>query len=201
MRQFWRLISYLFHPLFAPLAGVVAYFIVSPEYHPFEVQRAIVLSTLILTIVIPVIFLLLFKNVGWIQSIHLGDVSDRKIPLYIGVLLIFIMARNVVFPTLTMELYYYFVGILCTLIASLILVYFKFKASIHIMGVSGFTLFVLGLSIHYEVNITLALALLALSVGLVASSRLYLRAHNSKELWIGFFMGTVPQLVVFKYWL
>jgi len=71
----------------------------------------------------------------------------------------------------------------------------------HLMGVSGFTVFILGLSIHYEVNITLALAALIFSTGLVASSRLYLKAHNSSELWIGFFVGAIPQFITFNYWL
>lgn len=201
MRQFWNFVSYLFHPLFSPLAGVVAYYLVSPEYAPDEVKKAVVLSTIILTIVIPVIFFFLFKNVGWIHSVDLHNVSERRLPLYIFIILIFFMARNVVLPTRSLELYYYFIGILGTLIAALVLVYFKFKASMHLMGVSGFTVFILGLSIHYEVNITLALAALIFSTGLVASSRLYLKAHNSSELWIGFFVGAVPQFITFNYWL
>lgn len=201
MMPFWRFISYLFHPLFAPLAGVVAYYLVSPEYAPPEMQRAVVLSTLILTIGIPVIFFFLFRHIGWIHSVYLHETSERKLPLYIFILLIFIMARNIIFPTLAFSLYYYFIGVLGTLIAALVLVYFKMKASMHMMGISGLTVFILGLSVHYEINITLALAGLVMSMGLVASARLYMGAHNSSELWTGFFVGIVPQFITFNYWL
>ena len=138
---------------------------------------------------------------GWIQSASLGQVSERKIPLYVFILLIFIMAQHVIYPVFAVELYYYFISILGTLVAALILVYFKLKASMHIMGIAGFTLFIFGLSIHYEVNLTLALSVLVLCTGLVASSRLYLKAHSSEELWVGFFAGTIPQLIAFNYWL
>ena len=201
MEHLWKFVSYLFHPLFSPLAGVVAYYLVSPEYTPSEVRGAVVLSTIIMTIAVPVILFFLFRNIGWIRSVYLDTVSERKIPLYIFILLIFIIARNVILPALAPALYHYFVGILGTLIASLVLVYLRFKASMHIMGISGFTVFILGLSVHYEVNITLAMAVLVLSVGLVASSRLYLKAHTASELWVGFFVGTVPQLITFNFWL
>ena len=201
MDRVWKLISYLFHPLFAPLAGVVAYYLISPKYNPFDIQKAVVLSTIILTIIIPVIFFFLFKNLGWIQSVYLEKVSERKVPLYVFIVLIFIMAQRVVYPTLSTELYYYFISILGTLFLALALAYFKFKASMHIMGISGLTLFIFGLSMHYEVNITLALSALVLCTGLVASSRLYLKAHSGKELWVGFFAGIIPQLIGFNYWL
>ncbi|MCB0374567.1 MAG: hypothetical protein KDD04_01460 [Sinomicrobium sp.] len=201
MERFWKLIEYLFHPLFVPLAGVVAYYLISPEYNPSGIQNAVVLSTIIITIAVPVIFFFLFKHVGWVHSIALERVSERKIPLYVFIVLIFIVARRVIYPTLTLELYYYFISFLGALTIILALTYFKFKASIHLMGISGFTVFILGLSMHYEINITLALSVMALCMGLVASSRLYLEAHTAKELWVGFLAGVIPQLVAFNYWL
>lgn len=201
MERFWRFISAVFHPLFAPLAGTVAYFMVSLKYNPFEVQKAVVLSTTILTLIIPLLFYLLFRSMGWMKAGALRDVSERKIPVYIFILLIFILEYRVIQPALIVELYYYFAGILGTLFIALILVYLKFKASIHLMGISGFTLFIFGLSIHYELNITFALSVLVLCIGLVGSSRLYLKAHTGKELIAGFFTGALPQLIAFLWWL
>ena len=99
------------------------------------------------------------------------------------------------------ELYYFFVGILISTLDCLILALFKFKASIHLIAVSGVLMFFIALSIHFSININGTLALMAIIVGAVATSRLHLKAHNYKELIIGFFLGVIPQLVLVNYWL
>lgn len=201
MNRFFNFISYLFHPLFSPLAGAIIYYIISPKFHPVEELKSVLIRISILTLFIPIIFFYLLKNIGWINSMYLKNVSERKIPLYIYIFLTFMVIYGVISPMFTLELYYYFVAILGSLVACLVLVLFKFKASMHMMGISGITLFLIGLSFHYEVNITFALSLAVLSIGLVASSRLYLKAHNTTELVLGFILGSFPQFLAFNYWL
>ena len=64
------------------------------------------------------------------------------------------------------------------------------------MGISGLVMFLVVLSITYQVNITFALSILIFMIGLVATSRLFLKAHTFSELILGFFIGWIPQLVV-----
>ena len=45
-------------------------------------------------------------------------------------------------------------------------------------GISGIFMFFVALSIHYNININGTLALLSIIIGLIATSRLYLNAHN-----------------------
>ena len=99
------------------------------------------------------------------------------------------------------ELYFFFVGLLTASIAILVLLFIKFKTSIHLLGMGSLLLFFIGLSIHFEINITLAIGLLTLLSGLVATSRLYLKAHTVPELLIGFIIGACSQLFLFKFWL
>jgi len=56
-------------------------------------------------------------------------------------------------------------------------------------------MFLIGLSLHFEVNITLAISIFTLLTGIVATSRLYLKAHSKIELLIGFLVGFCSQLV------
>jgi hypothetical protein len=37
--------------------------------------------------------------------------------------------------------------------------------------------------------------------GVVASSRLEMKAHTVKELVIGFVLGIIPQVLLFRFWL
>ena len=99
------------------------------------------------------------------------------------------------------ELYYFFVGLLIGTSATLLLLFVKFKTSIHLLGMGNLLMFLVGLSIHFEVNITLAIGFVTLLTGLVITSRLYLKAHTLFELIIGFFLGFMSQLFVLKYWL
>lgn len=201
MKKFFHFVAYLYHPLFFPLAGTAAYYIISPRFHPVELWRSVIISVTILTLLIPLAFSFLLKSIGWISSMELKDVDERKIPLYIFIFLVGIILYRVIPFTFSIELYYFFVGILGSSIACLFLVFFGIKASIHMMGISGLTFFILGLSFHYQINITIALTFLVLSMGLVATARLFTEAHNFKEIIIGLFLGIMPQLVTFNYWL
>ncbi len=69
------------------------------------------------------------------------------------------------------------------------------------IGISALTIFIIGLSIHNEVNAINIIAFFVLINGLVASSRLVMDAHNIKELGIGFLCGTLPQLALLYFWL
>jgi membrane-associated phospholipid phosphatase len=99
------------------------------------------------------------------------------------------------------ELYYYFVGLIAATFATLVLLLFKIKSSMHLLGMGSLFMFLINLSIHFEINITLALSLFILAIGLVATSRLYLKAHSKAEIFIGLCIGLISQLLTVKYWL
>ena len=69
------------------------------------------------------------------------------------------------------------------------------------IGISALTVFIIGLSIHNEVNAINIIAFFVLLNGLVASSRLVMEAHNIREIGIGILCGTLPQLTLFYFWL
>lgn len=99
------------------------------------------------------------------------------------------------------ELHYFFMaGIISTVVAFLLL-FLKIKSSIHMIGFSALTVFVIGLSYHNEINIINTIVFLMVMNGFIASSRLEMKAHTIKELFFGFFIGALPQLGLFYYWL
>ncbi|WP_231850253.1 hypothetical protein [Winogradskyella sp. PG-2] len=108
---------------------------------------------------------------------------------------------RVLTPNEIIELYYFFVGILCSTLACFILAILKVKASIHMIAASGFFMFAVTLSIHYQININGTIALMMMILGAIATSRLHLKAHTNQELIIGMFTGMFPQLLLLNYWL
>ncbi|WP_224485033.1 hypothetical protein [Robertkochia aurantiaca] len=201
MRIFSQIISLLFNPLFIPLAGGVAYYLITPKYNPPENRHTVLLALLIVTVIIPLLFYFLLKNLRWITSAGLPSVGERKIPLFIYIILNYIAIMKIIPGSYSPELYYFFVGVIGALVTCLILIYLNFKASMHMMGITGLATFVLGLAVHYEINITLGIAVLVASVGAVATARLYLRSHNTSEVVTGMLIGLMTQLFTFGYWL
>lgn len=201
MRLFLKAISYLFHPLFVPFAGTITYFMVTPKYSPLELQSGNILPIFILTIIIPIISFLILKNLGIVKSVFVPDIKERKYPLYISIALLFMVLLKVIPNNYTAELYYFFLGLIAGSGAALILLFLQFKSSMHMMGIGSLLVFLIALSIHFEINITIAISCLTLITGLVASSRLYLKAHNKAEVLIGFFIGSISQLLTLKFWL
>jgi len=201
MRNFLVAIAYGCHPLFIPIAGTLAYFLVTPKYSSLEQQSGNILPIFILTVIIPIIFFLILKNMKLITSVFAPTIAERKYPLLISIILYLMILYKVIPQNYIGELYYFFVGLLIGTSATLLLLFVKFKTSIHLLGMGSLLMFLVGLSIHFEVNITLAIGLVTFLSGLVITSRLYLKAHSLIELVIGFFLGFLSQLFVLKYWL
>ena len=201
MRAFLKAVSYIFHPLFVPIAGTLAYFIITPKYSPLEMQSGNILPIFILTVIIPIICYFVLKNLGFVTSMDLPTLKERKYPIYIHIGLLFMVLYKVIPNNYTVELYYYFVGLFAAALFSLFLLFFKVKSSMHLMGLGSLLMFLISLSIHFEKNITLALSALTFITGLVATSRLYLKAHDRNELFIGLCIGLITQLLTLKFWL
>lgn len=201
MKVFSQFISYLLHPLFIPIGGTVAYFLITPKYSPLAIQSANILPIFILTVIIPIVTFLILKNIGLVHSIFLETVTERKYPLYVHVSILLLILYKVIPNNYVSELYFYFTGLLGAAMACLILLFFKFKVSLHMVGVSGLLMFLINLSIHFEINLIIAISTLILLTGSVATARLYLQAHSRIELTIGLFIGLLSQLLTVQYWL
>lgn len=201
MDKLLKSISYIFHPLIMPLLGVIFYFSKSPRYIPMEVIQAKLISLFILTFMLPVLLYFLLKTLGKVKTINLQTTKERIYPLILNCIVMLLVLQRIITPSQGLELYFFFVGILLSNMACFLLVIMKFKASIHMIAVSGVFMFFIALSIHFSININGTLALMAIIIGAVATSRLHLKAHTNKELIMGVFVGAIPQLILVNYWL
>lgn len=127
-------------------------------------------------------------------------VSERRLPYLIAVALNLYITIYIFKENTELELHYFFSGISFTCISLLILAYLNYKASLHSAAISGLSMFIIALSLHLQLNIILLIGFLILANGLVATSRLHLKAHNTLELLIGFIIGLAPQFMMMIYW-
>lgn len=201
MRTFQEIISYIFHPLFTPLIGTLSYFVLTPKYSPITLLSGNILPIFILTIIIPIISYFILRNIGIVNTVFMPTLQERKYPLYINIALLLMVVYKVIPYNYTSEVYYFFIGLIGAYFSSLLLLFFNFKSSMHLICMGSLLMYLISLSIHFEINITFALCLFTLATGLVASSRVYLKAHSKAEIIIGFLVGITSQLLTIKFWL
>lgn len=200
MKILLKLASYLFHPLWMPFLGSLFYFLFIPRYFPEEIVKAKLMAITIITVFIPIVFYFLLKNLGKVSNVFLDKVNERKWPLFFFILLNFMVLNQILDIYNYPGLYYYFVGILISSIISYILTWLQVKASLHMVGLSGLLMFLVGFCIYFHLYFIYTISFLIIATGLTASSRLYHKAHNYGEIILGFLVGVIPQIIVFNLW-
>ena len=193
--------SYLFHPIFIPIVGTLFYILYSANYYSKEQYLLLLLQVIIITFFLPMSFFYLLRTFGKVDTVMLSDISQRKTPLLMQIVLTFILISKSVTLERFPELFFFFLGAIVSTVVAFVLLFAKIKASIHMIAISALCFFVIGLSVHYETNSTFTIASLFLLTGIIASSRLVMKAHSLKELVIGYFAGMLPQLFLLYFWL
>ena len=161
----------------------------------------IVLQVVIVTIAIPLLVFLLLRVMGNVDTIMMAKISERKIPLVVHCFLLILLVKKSITIDLYPELHFFFLGGLFSIMLAMILLFGYFKASLHMIGISSLTVFITGMSIHFQINSIFTIATLLFLNGIIASSRLEMRAHTAGELAMGFFLGAIPQLLLLVLWL
>jgi hypothetical protein len=181
--------------------GTICYFLISTFYYTNQQKYIVLLQIGVVTILIPIAFFYFLRSFNKADDVMIPDLSERKIPLIFQGMILYLLLSNTIKESILPELYFYLLGGLISTFILLILVFLKIKASIHLVGISALTVFVGALSLHFEVNVIYGFAVLVLLNGLVATSRLELKAHTYNEILFGFFTGLLPQLALTYLWL
>jgi len=193
--------SYLFHPIFIPVYSALFYFFCNESYFTNPEKYFAIFQIVIITIILPILFFFVLRTTGQVNSIMISEISQRKIPLVIQCFLTILLVRKSITIDHFPEFHFFFLGGLLSTVFALVFLFFKTKASLHIVAISALTIFVIGLSIHNQSRNINLIAFLVFMNGVVASSRLEMKAHTPKELVIGFLLGVIPQLFLLHFWL
>jgi len=195
--------SYIYHPIFISIYGTLFYFLVSPSYDFIPLNRVylILIQVAILTLLLPLSLYFLFVSLGTISSFTEATIKERRIPITIQAFLLFFLLKFSVSLEELPELYYFFLGGFLSSVMALICVLMKFKASLHMIGISSLATFIFGLATLFELPLVNSVALSIVCVGLVASSRLYMKSHTNIELLVGLLIGLFSQVSLWYFWL
>ena len=203
MKKILISISYIFHPIFIPIFACLFYFFVNENYVSYSKYEVylLLLQVVILTFMIPISFYYLLRSLDKIDSIMVSKLSQRKLPLIFQAVLLFVLINKGATENRIPELYYYFLAGLISTILAILFLFAKIKTSLHMLGIGSLLFFVVGISIHTQTNFLISIGILTFLTGIVASSRLEMKAHDFKELSLGLLIGIIPQIVLWYFWL
>lgn len=189
-----RLLSYVLHPILVPILGTLFYFIYLPRHTNKDLEITVIASVLIGTYILPLVFLSVLKKTKVIENYNLEEVEDRKYPLLFCIAICYLLSTLIKKGESTMHLSLFFYGITLALFICYLSIFKKVKISLHLIGIGGLIGFISIFSFHYQINQLFTIMLLFIVSGIIASSRLILKAHTKREVMAGFFIGILAQL-------
>lgn len=197
-----KLISLLFHPLFAPIYSL-AMITSLPLYINFKYGDDYFLYIYFLffvnLVLAPLFVSLYLKKVKMINSLEMRAVKERVIP-YAAYLIFYaftyFLLHKLNFPEVYLLLY-----LMAGTAVALLLVFtlIKWKVSAHLTAMGGICGMLVVLSTYFAVDLSTWLMTAVLASGLVGAARLQMKAHTSMDLLFGFSLGLGSQLSIYLF--
>ena len=188
---FYKLISTILHPIVIPTIGVMLYFLLIPN-SLLQNQKLTILSLVFgVSYIIPLLILIFLKKTKIIKSYQPKSIRERKMPIALMTIVFYLFGNSLNNIANLRDLGLLFYATSLSLFLSYILFYFKIKASIHLLSLGISVGFFMVLSIVYTQSFVIVIVIIILLAGLLASARLHLKEHTPKEIYVGFFIGTV----------
>jgi len=201
MKKAAKIISTIFHPLIMPIIGLLIVFNTDSYINyavPQELKQAVIILVGASTFLIPLLISLLLLNRKLINSLEMETQKERVIPYSITIafyLSTLYMLKQAPIPVIILN---FLVGATLSIIVAFI-INIRWKISAHMIGIGGLIGALLCLSILLEIYITPFFILSLLVAGLIGSARLILKAHTPSQVYVGFAVGVLSQIVVFYF--
>ncbi|QTY26205.1 hypothetical protein [Flavobacterium sp. CS20] len=200
MKTFLDLGSYIFHPLWLSTYAMCFYFYHVNFMFTYENMIAKILSVILLTVFIPIFFLILLKPLRIIDSFHLKKIKQRRLPLLFYTTMSAIIINYIFDPVHYKVPFYFFSAVFFSGLVCVILSFLNYKISLHTTAISSFSYFIISFSLYYQIDKLWIISLSVFAVGWVMSSRLSMKSHKLHELVSGLILGVVSQLIFLKFW-
>ena len=195
---FYKFVSIIFHPLLFSFIGTFLYLFLSPKHYIKSQEYIILIIIFTSTYILPILLLLFLKKMNLIKDFHLRSIKERKYPVLFFIVLSFLIGRMLLNIQIVNLLAFSFFGVAVALSFTYLLFNFNIKSSLHTLGMGGLVGFVIIMSFEYQLNFNLIIAILFILSGLIAVSRIELKAHYHREVYIGFLLGIGSQIISFQ---
>lgn len=195
------IISYFFHPL------VITTYIFAILLYKFpqlvyaiqsEFKLELVFAVFLMTFIIPAFMTFILLKTGFIESLTMQKLSDRKYP-FLFTFLIYAVDTTFFYRIFTADLFFAIIlGFISISVLLVGLISLRWKISAHATGIGGLISFYLVASTlnAYQFDLTLFISLIFIA-GFTISARLALNSHNFSQVVGGFLLGLLTGLSCF----
>ncbi|HRG03693.1 MAG: phosphatase PAP2 family protein [Bacteroidia bacterium] len=190
MNTFFKIITYIFQPLLIPTYGIILLMQLSLfQLFPTSYRLFAIAGTVLFTCILPSLPILFMMKNRQISDIFISKREERTMP-YLFSLLAYIFW--VLFLWRTLQFPMEFVLLAIGSIVSVVLMVFinlKWKISAHTAGMGGLIGGIFGVAFVAAINPVWIITAAIIIAGLVAISRILLKAHTLSQVIGGFFLG------------
>jgi hypothetical protein len=216
--SFARMLSVLTHPLLIPSYMLALLILVNPYLFGVShigdpVSKLLILRIFISTFFLPMVAVALMKMLGLIETFEMNDRRERIGPYIITGIFYLWLFRNILDnPQIPTAFASFMLGAVIGLFLAFFINIFS-KISAHTVGMGGMvamvviTMFLFSYDTFtiysnwlgkLQFNMTVVLLFVLLLAGMVGTARLGLRVHQSSEVYGGFFVGFMSQLIALR---
>lgn len=196
MKSFAKFISIVFHPIFMPVYMAFLVVELNPSHFPllFGKHYNVILGMLVMLMVgFPLISVALMRGLGLIKSFKMDGAKERFIPMiavgtfYLWTFVMYKPNSKMVFAqdALLSNM------ILGCVIGVFMAFFFNsfYKISFHSIAAGALVALVMNIMPYSSYNLAPLFIVSIIVAGLIATSRLVLKAHQPKEVYIGLLAG------------
>jgi hypothetical protein len=205
------------HPLF--IIGYIFLFLLQTNPYIFgfsgpKSEGLVIISVLTISVMFPLIAILMMKALGLIQTLQMKDKKERIGPLIITGLFYMWLYVNIRNNDLIPDILSSFIlGSTIAVFLALIINSFS-KISLHTIAAGGFMMAMLfvvfnwtygstdislpWLHVQWRFSDRFILMIVFILAGASGTARLYLNAHKSDEIYGGYLVGILAQLIAYR---
>lgn len=194
-----QIISHFFHPLLLPIFGLFLIFNLDETglwIPSSETRLFLYAATFTATFLLPLLSALLFLRMKFISSLEMKTKEERKYPYLVSAFFYFAESYFLMRSDVSVLIKALMFGA-TLLVVSILLINLFWKISAHMAGIGGLCGMMIAVLFRLQINLHFILIGLFLIAGFVAFARLKLSAHNPAQVYIGFLLGVLVQLILF----
>lgn len=185
-------LSVVFHPLLMPFYGVLLLFYTVDVWFVYTLApnaKLLILAVVGMnTVFVPMLFFIYLVKTGKISDYRASKKNERYLPLLIT--LIFYVSTYILLHRLGLNrVLLSFILIATVSLTAAFFINFIWKVSMHMIGLGGVFGFFYVVARDFNVEYTLYLVLIIISMGLVGSARMKLKEHSLAQVMAGAGLG------------
>ena len=190
-KKFALFLSVALHPVLMPTFALLFIFQNKTFFSysiPYHAKLALFLIIILNTLIFPVLVSFILVKKGVIKSFEIEKREERLIPFATNLLLMMVAAYLIKALRLPQVFFQLILGAIAS-VAIAIMINFKWKISIHMIGIGAMAGTLFGLSTFLLVDLRFPILLSLFLAGLLGSARLSLGANAAVQIYLGFFIG------------